>query len=108
MRLLKSARTQFVTKLTGANLNHRSYEKKTWETDAILFQNQQWAVTTYGLENIAGPYHYPIPKSDLEITMGAQGRTWCDHMAEKNWVDVDAFEEAFDVAMETHRGEVAA
>lgn len=87
--------------------NYRSYEAKRWETDRVIFENRQWAVTSYGLENIAGPYHYHIAASDLRIPMG-QGRTWCDHMEVKNWVDIDAFEEAFDRAVEIFNVEFAA
>jgi len=90
---------------TGSKFNQRrAYLPCEWDVDPIRYRNRQWAVTAYGIENIRGPYHYYIPKSDLKITMGSPGRTWVDHMAEKNWVDVDAFSEAFNRALEIHGG----
>lgn len=80
----------------------RAYLPGEWETDNILFRNLQWAVTAYGLENVRGPYHYYIAKTDLKIPMGSPDRTWVDHMASKNWVDVELFEEAFHRALEIH------
>ena len=77
----------------------RAYNPGKWDTDPIKYRNRQWAVTEYGLENIAGPYHYYIPCTDLHIRMGADG-TWVNHMSAKNWVDIDAFNEAFQRALE--------
>jgi len=75
--------------------------KKYWKTSRVLFSNKQWAVTTYGVENVRGPGHYAIAKSDLIIPMG-EYRTWCDHMAEKNWVIPDLFNEAYEQALVIH------
>ena len=109
MRLLKSARTRFAINRMGADVgNHRSFEAKNWDTDRVMFQNRQWAVTEFGLENIAGPYHYWISKADLFISMGTPDRTWRDHMKSKNWVDEDQFNEAYDRAVKQFFGEVAA
>lgn len=47
-------------------------------------------------------------KSDIGVTMGSPGRTWCDHMEVKNWVDADEFDEAFDHAVELHGVRIAA
>ncbi len=79
----------------------RAYIPGDWDTDPIRYRNRQWAVTEYGLENVAGPYHYHIPGTDLRIPMGGDG-TWVDHMSAKNWVDIDAFEDAFRRALEIH------
>lgn len=68
-----------------------------WKTDRIRWRNWQWAVTTYGIENLKGPYHYHIVKSDLDKPF------WPSHMAAKNWVDGAAFRECFDKARELHR-----
>ena len=80
----------------------RAYRPCDWELDRVRFQNRQWAVTDYGIENVRGPYHYYIAKADLKIPMGSPDRTWIDHMASKNWVDVGAFREAFSMALEIH------
>lgn len=67
-----------------------------WETDAVLWRNGQWAVTTYGIENVKGPYHYIIGVRDLTR------ENWPRHMAGKNWVDSVAFDECFIKARELH------
>ncbi len=67
-----------------------------WETDPVLWRNWQWAVTSYGIENVRGPYHYYIPKCAFDDW-------WPDHMAGKNWVDAEAFSECFAKAMEMHQ-----
>jgi hypothetical protein len=86
----------------GRKFNQRrAYLPCEWDTDPIRYRNRQWAVTDYGIENIRGPYHYYIPKSDLKMRMGSPDRTWVDHMAEKNWVDVEAFQDAFQRALKT-------
>ncbi len=80
----------------------RAYKAGEWETDPILWRNLQWAVTEYGIENVRGPYHYHIAKSDFHIPMGTPDRTWVHHMASKNWVDAELFEEAFQHALEIY------
>jgi hypothetical protein len=80
-----------------------AYDGGKWETDPVLFRNRQWAVTEYGIENVAGPYHYYISKDQLPWTMGAEDRNWCHHMSEKTWVDDAAFDEVFEKAIEIHR-----
>jgi hypothetical protein len=82
-------------------MDERAYEPARWETDKVLFRNKQWAVTEYGIENIAGPYHYYIGKGQLHQIMGVRG-DWRDHMAEKNWVDAEAFNECFVKALDIH------
>jgi hypothetical protein len=79
----------------------KAYREPTWTTDKTLYGGSQWAVTEYGIENLSGPYHYHIPKSDLRMRMGHAG-TWVDHMAEKNWVDVDDFRDIYNRALEIH------
>lgn len=71
----------------------RAFEKAHWKTDKVLWQNSQWAVTTYGIENIAGPYHYFIPASRLD-------ERWSKHMAEKNWVIDGLFNQCLRKALE--------
>jgi hypothetical protein len=75
----------------------------------ILFQNHQWAVTDAGLQSIepAAPMEYHIAADRLREKAGA-GRgevyDWPLHMAEKSWVDLGAFVEAFRKALELHAG----
>jgi hypothetical protein len=79
----------------------RAYEAANWETDKVLWRNAQWAVTTYGIENVAGPYHYFIEKERLSQIMGEDG-DWRDHMAQKTWVVSSQFNECFAKAKEIH------
>ncbi len=73
------------------------------------FQNHQWAATDYGLESTkpGAPYEYNIEASRL-LEMKGAGRgelyDWPYHMAEKTWVDIEAFIEAFTKALELHEG----
>lgn len=77
----------------------QAYREPRWQVGHAMYRNRQWAVTDYGIENICGPYHYCIAKSDLSAKMGSH-RTWIDHMSEKTWVDTEAFEAAFNRARE--------
>lgn len=84
-------------------LSDRAFEQAFWETGEVLWCNAQWAVTTYGIENVRGPYHYFIEAfliSDLRAR--GHGGDWRNHMAEKNWVDVQMFEECFEHALRIH------
>jgi hypothetical protein len=78
----------------------RAYLPRHWEVDPIYYQNRQWAVTRYGIENVAGPYHYYISKADFKKQMGSGEYGWPHHMAGKNWVDQPAFLDAFERACE--------
>lgn len=83
-----------------------AYKTPHWQTDPIIWRNRQWAVTSYGIENVCGPYHYYIEKSRLHQIMGVRG-DWRDHMQGKNWVDAQQFDECFAKAVEIHGQEVA-
>lgn len=75
--------------------NQRAYEKADWTLDQpVHFKNRQWAVTAYGIENTCGPYHYAIEKDACCASW------WPQQMADKNWVDGDAFNEAHVKAVE--------
>jgi hypothetical protein len=82
----------------------RGYRPATWETDKVLWRNAQWAVTTYGIENVAGPYHYCIEKRRIpERFLSHSGPIgWVEHMSQKTWVDADAFAEVFAQARQIH------
>lgn len=79
-------------------MNKRKFAKATWQTDAIHYRNSQWAVTSFGIENIAGPYHYYIPFREIGSSID-----WVNHMAGKNWVEIDEFEDAYDYAIDLKR-----
>lgn len=75
----------------------RMYQEHGYELDPVLYQNRQWCVTEYGIENHRGACHYYIPWSDIRPTPeGEHG--WEQHMAEKTWVDTAAFNDAFRIA----------
>ncbi|HEX4158680.1 MAG TPA: hypothetical protein VHY79_09400 [Rhizomicrobium sp.] len=82
-----------------------------------LFQNHQWEVTEYGVEAIStgllgSTPRRVVPKYFLEAGRLLEGTErgehqiydWPVHLAEKGWVDMDAFIEAFLVALIVHRG----
>ena len=75
--------------------------------EGSLFKNHQWEVTKYGLEARKPEAPYEIKASRLvEATTRANGEfyDWPVHMAEKNWVDLNAFVEAFQEAIRAHSG----
>ena len=82
----------------------------------MTFKNWQWAVTDYGVESVHGatsptidgitpPYHFDATRL-VEMTERPNGTfyDWPVHMAEKTWVDIDAFNEAFEKALELRQG----
>jgi len=82
-------------------LSHRK-KGSSWQM-AALFKNRQWTVTAYGME-CRSPYRYDIEASRL-LEMGYGGLyDWPIHMAEKEWVDIEAVIEAFTKALELHQG----
>ncbi len=82
----------------------------------MTFKNWQWAVTDYGLEAIGGATSptirgetptYEFSTKRLAETTERRDETFYDwpvHMAEKTWVDVEAFNKAFEQAIEFHKG----
>jgi hypothetical protein len=74
---------------------------------AALFQNHQWAVTEDGVKSIKPAPIYPIEAHRLLERRGVgEGKfyDWPLHMARKNWVDIEAFIEAFSTALQLHAG----
>jgi hypothetical protein len=63
-----------------------------------LFRNRQWIVTTHSVETIdqSLDYWFAIKRAD-NITPEPFG--WPVHMADKEWCDIDAFCEAWLVAL---------
>jgi hypothetical protein len=74
-----------------------------------IFENAQWVVNEYGLQSKkpGAPYEYNIPAERLLERAGA-GRgdvyDWPLQLAEKTWVDIDAFIEAYQKALDAHAG----
>jgi hypothetical protein len=62
-----------------------------WELDPIHFYNKQWAVTDYGIENVAGPYHCGLPKEMLHTNALAL----LEHVGKKRWVDPGMFAQVY-------------
>ena len=62
----------------------------------------QWAVTAFGIES-ACKSPYLIEKERLwEFEARNEKYSWSRHMAEKDWVDVADFNEAFQIARRVH------
>lgn len=76
---------------------------RTWEISRVIFEQGQWAVTEFGIENTFGPYHYALSWSDISQDI-APGKTWVDHMAQKNWVLADDFKAAHAYAKQAEAG----
>ncbi|USI71627.1 hypothetical protein [Sphingomonas morindae] len=68
-----------------------------------IFRNRQWLVTDTMVERADGGWEYFFTIDRVfEINSHRGGRPqydWPVHMAEKAWVDVDAFNEAFEKAL---------
>ena len=62
------------------------------------YDGHQWRVTDDGIERIGGDYFIRI--EDLGNDLGAGG--WVGHMSDKDWVDVEDFKRAFEVAKRLH------
>jgi hypothetical protein len=71
----------------------------------VSYKNQQWAVTNIGLESLAPAPTYQIDAARL-VETSAHGTEffydWPIHMAEKTWVDIEAFVESFKHALRSH------
>ena len=72
-----------------------------------LYRNHQWRVTKHGMESIKPAPTYEFEAKRLSETTDRSGAIYYDwpiHMAEKNWVDLDAFIDAFSRALDLHAG----
>lgn len=72
-----------------------------------IYQNQQWAVNGDGLATVPPRYEYFIDGNRLLETREHQQKTlyfWPLQLAEKTWIDIDAFEIAFLWALLANRG----
>jgi hypothetical protein len=69
---------------------------------APFWTGRQWKVTRQGLVTTRGNFHYFIPKREILKGLQGIGRPWPPHMAEKTWVDIDDFCEAWLRALEAY------
>ena len=72
----------------------------------MAFKNAQWKVTNFGIERVGGTAPYEIPAKSLLDTRNDNGGPlydWPIHMAEKTWVDINLFIEAFEAALDFHK-----
>jgi hypothetical protein len=67
----------------------------------ILYRNNQWAVTVYGIECLDGTY--AIKKDAIKNTHPKY--KWKKHMSGKDWVDINEFMDVLQKAMKIHFGE---
>ena len=81
---------------------------------ADLFANHQWRVTDFGIEPIVGsqttamegktpPYNIAAPRLLETTDRDRIYYDWPVHMAEKTWVDLEEFLEAFANALDAHK-----
>ena len=61
----------------------------------ILWRGRQWAVTEHGVECLDGSYCCEAKRLSEHLP----DHSWCEHMAEKDWVDIDDFTTAWLVAI---------
>lgn len=66
----------------------------------IHFENDQWAVTDYGLECKVTAYELPVGGLLLQHDTG--GSAAMEHVCHKTWVDIDAFAEGLRMAIYHH------
>lgn len=74
--------------------------------EPVYFRNKQWAVTGYGVESVppAPDYHFGVSRIG-ELAHSNNGTFyWPVHMAEKTWVDIEAFIQAFTESLRIHAG----
>jgi hypothetical protein len=72
----------------------------------MAFKNAQWKVTDFGIERVGKTVPYEIPAKNLAEIRNDHGGPlydWPIHMAEKRWVDINLFIEAFKAALDFHK-----
>ena len=70
----------------------------------ILYRNNQWDVTTFGIECLDETY--AIKKDAIKTTH--PNYSWRQHMSGKEWVEMDEFVDALKMAMKIHFNEEVA
>jgi hypothetical protein len=70
----------------------------------VHYINNQWAVTGYGVECITSEYPIKADRLCEKRGFGPDSRMpdWPMHMADKNWVDINLFVDAFERALSIH------
>ena len=69
----------------------------------LVWQNADWLVTAAGLSSRRQNYEIPIVQLDEMRDVVARIAMWPLQMAEKSWVDIETFTEAFQQALVFHR-----
>ncbi|MFB0493630.1 hypothetical protein ABIE45_006286 [Methylobacterium sp. OAE515] len=80
------------------------------EAREVLFENRQWRVDEDGVESVDPAPEYWFEAKRLSETTARSGETFYDwplQMADKTWIDIEAFIEAFTKALELHAGKYA-
>jgi hypothetical protein len=68
----------------------------------VAFKNNQWSVTRFGVEAVKPAPFYIIEASSLLDIRDDGFYMWPLQLADKTWVDLNAFIEAFDKALSIH------
>ena len=72
----------------------------------VIWQNTDWRITDTGLSSRHQNYEIFITQLDELRDAAARIAMWPVQMAEKSWVDVETFTEAFQQALVVHRPDV--
>lgn len=76
--------------------------------EIVYFENAQWRVTDHGMEGVGEHswYHFSADRLLEQHNDGNNGKfyNWPLHMAEKTWVDTEAFIQVFAKAVDIHSG----
>jgi hypothetical protein len=75
-------------------------------TSKVLFENHQWRVTAFGMESIEPAPTYELSAERFLESNRGELYDWPVHMAEKSWIDIEAFIEAFTMALSLHAGKL--
>lgn len=77
---------------------------------AALYQNAQWRVTSKGMESLDPSHPYSIRLRLLDNVERPRplGKVYDPpiHLAQKSWVDIDAFLDAYDHALDMLAGQL--
>jgi len=75
-----------------------AYQPHRWRIHRpVYWEGRQWAITGYGLENVAGGREYPVSWAEL-----FDGQPWLSDLSQKNWVDAADLQQALKYAIK-HR-----
>lgn len=79
-------------------------ESSSSKSDETIWQNKDWRVTKRGLSSVDPSYYIGVDQlADTRMLPdGTAVSMWPMHMAEKSWVNLETFIEAFKVALNVH------